>query len=143
MNNIVKFISRASVEKGKPFLIRCTCDALLLADADGVSVTCETCRRTIRPKLVPDTESVSVRDEESGEWQSYHVQQYTGPRSPWTPKIGDIVGHGTKTHRWRIESIDGHYAIVKLLANDKQTGAPVEMNHKEKVLLSALRYTPD
>ena len=143
MSAVFKFISRAAVEEGKPFLVRCTCDALLLAEGDRIVVACETCGRTITPQVVPDSESVNVRDEESGEWKLHPVQQYRGVRSPWTPKVGDIVGHGSTTHRWRIVSIDESYAILKLLGNNKNTGAPVEMHNSERVHLSALRYTPD
>jgi hypothetical protein len=32
---------------------------------------------------------------------------------------------------------------VKLLGNNKDSGAPIELSHKEKVPISALRYTPD
>jgi hypothetical protein len=143
MNTIIKFISRGAVEEGKPFLVRCTCDALLLAEADRVIVTCETCGKIVTPQLVANTESVSVRDEHSGEWKSYPVQQYRGVRSSWTPKVGDIVGHGPKTHRWKIVTIDGGQAVSKLLGNHKDSGVPMEMHHSEKVPLSALRYTPD
>jgi hypothetical protein len=104
-------------KEGEPFLVRCT------ADAGRALITCEACKRIITPYVLTDTESASVR-EESGEWRPYPVQQYKGPRSPWTPKVGDIVGHGNTTHRWRIARIDGKQALLKLLANHKETGAP-------------------
>jgi hypothetical protein len=143
MSRITKFISHAAVKEGQPFLIRCTCDGLLLAEADGIAVTCETCGREIVPKVVEDKQSVNVRDEESGEWKAHPVQQYSGPLAPWTPRVGDIVGKGQNTHRWRIESLDRSQAVVKLLGNNKNSGAPIELSHKEKVPISALRYTPD
>ena len=143
MSRITKFISRAAVKEGQSFLIRCTCDALLLAEDDGIPVTCETCARELIPRVVADTQSVDVRDEESSEWKAHPVQQYSGPLAPWTPRVGDIVGKGQNTHRWRIESLDRSQAVVKLLGNNKNSGAPIELSHKEKVPISALRYTPD
>jgi hypothetical protein len=143
MSRIIKFISQAAMRDGQPFLVRCTCDGLLLAEADGIAVTCETCAREIVPKVVQDKQSVNVRDEETGEWKAHPVQQYSGPLAPWTPRVGDVVGKGQGTERWRIESIEGSQAVVTLLANKKDTGAPIEMHFKEKVPLLVLRYTPD
>jgi hypothetical protein len=142
MSRIIKFISQAAVRDGQSFLVRCACDALLLLEAGDIAVTCETCQREIVPRVVPDTESVNVRNE-SGEWESFPVQQYSGPRSPWTPRVGDIVGSGRSVHRWRIEAIDGGQALIRLLGNNKNTGVPIDMNCREKVALSSLRYTPD
>jgi hypothetical protein len=140
---MIKFISRARVENGKPFLVRCNCDALLLAQRGGESIDCEFCHRTITPEVVEDAESVNCRDPDSGEWKTYHVQGYSGPRSHHNLQVGDIVGNGPGPERWRIESIDGVEAVVKLLGNDKKTGAPVELKYRQTVPLSLLRYTPD
>lgn len=64
-------------------------------------------------------------------------------RSPWIPKAGDIVGKSAGPERWRIEQIKETFAVIKLLGNRKDTGAPVELNYREEVPLSFLFYTPD
>ena len=137
-----KFVSRAAVLEGGLFPVRCNCDALLVAEKSRVSITCGNCGAKITPELVENTESVSVQDPESGEWKMQPVQGYSGPRSPWTPRVGDKVAHGPSAERWRIESIENGDAVIKLLANSKNTGFPVDSNHRLKVPLSALRYTP-
>lgn len=136
-----KFISRAVVTKNHPFPVRCNCDAVLVADRPGVSITCGNCGTRITPEVVEDTESVSVQDPESGEWKQFHVQGYSGPRSPWMPRVGDKVSH--RAHRWRIERLESSDAVIKLLANVKETGIPVDLDHRETVPVSALTYMPD
>jgi hypothetical protein len=140
---MIKFISRATVKDGEPFLVRCDCDGLLMAERPGESLTCEWCRATVTPEVVGDTESVSVQDPESGEWKSYHVQGYTGRRSLHTLQGGDKVRNIRNNHRWQIESIEHGFAVVKLLGNNKLTGAPMNMEDRERVLLDDLRYAPD
>jgi hypothetical protein len=139
----IKFVSKAAVSENGAFLVWCNCDAALLANANGhESLTCENCGALVTPELVSDSESVSVQDNASGEWKTHHVQGYAGLRSPHEFKVGDLVGHGSKLHRWRIQKIEAGVATVKLLANHKETGMPVEMNCYENVPLTVLRYTP-
>jgi hypothetical protein len=140
---VIKFISSAYAKQGQPYFVRCTCDAHLLVMPTEDDVTCGHCFSTVTPQIVGDAESVSVQDSGSGEWKSYPVQGFQGMRSPWTPKAGDIVGKGGGTERWRIESIKGGVAALKLLGNKKDTGLPVELNFREEVPLSMLYYTPD
>lgn len=139
----IKFVSREAVSQNGDFLVWCNCDAALLANANTHdSLTCENCGALVTPKLVENSESVSAQDPVSGEWKSYHVQGYVGLRSPHEFKVGDLVGHGSNPNRWRIQGIEAGVATVKLLANKKDTGMPVDLNHFDRVPLTALRYMP-
>lgn len=139
----IKFVSRAAVSHNGDFLVWCNCDAALLANANRhESLTCGNCGVLVTPELVTDSESVKAQDPESGEWKTYHVQGYAGIRSPHKFAVGDLVGHGSNAHRWRIQKIEAGIATVKLLANHKDTGMPLEMNHYERVPLTVLRYMP-